>query len=85
MKRIWENLNKVVFFTALCLSIILLVVSFLMPPTGTIDPSVLTATGELFAFAALAVVIKSIEAGKNISVTKGDVSFSVDEKDESEL
>lgn len=72
-----ENIVTVLLtFTA----IILLVTSFVIPPRGVIDPSVLTATGEIFAFAALWSFIVSYSKGKSVTFTKGDTSISVDEK-----
>lgn len=59
----------------------LLIASFFVPPTGVIDGSVLAATGEIFAFAALGTVIKAIDNGvdakvqhNNTSVTIGDLN-----------
>ena len=34
-----------------CFGIILIILAFLVPPTGVIDPSVLTAFGEILTFA----------------------------------
>lgn len=59
----------------------LIITSFFVPPTGVIDGSVLAATGEIFAFAALGTVIKAIDNGvdakvqhNNTSVTIGDLN-----------
>lgn len=43
------------------------------------DPSVLAAVGELFAFAALGTVIKAIDKGSSASVKKGDVEIKIDD------
>lgn len=59
-------------------SIALIVASFIVPPTGVVDPSVLAAVGELFAFAALGAVIKAIDKGSSASVKKGDVEIKID-------
>ena len=55
-------------------SIALVVVGFVVPPFGFIDGSVLTAVGELLAFAALAQLSK---AAKSIVFTKGDMKVEV--------
>ena len=55
----------------------LLIASFIVPPTGVIDPSVLAATGEIFAFAALGTVIKAIDKGVDAKVQKGDTTLIV--------
>lgn len=55
----------------------LMIASFLVPPTGVIDPSVLAGTGELFAFAALHVVLVAVLKGKKATVTKGSTTLTV--------
>lgn len=65
------------------IAIALLIASFIVPPTGIIDPSVLAATGEIFAFAALYVVYMAIEKGVPASVSHGDTTVTVN-KEESE-
>lgn len=70
-------MSKIIFWVALGISVCLMVVGFLLPPTGVIDPSVLTAVGELFAFAALGVIPSAIKEGRSIKVTKGDASIEV--------
>lgn len=78
IKTLYNNLNKFAFWVTLLLSASLIITSFILPPTGVIDPSVLAATGELFAFGTLACVITSIEKGSNtVSVTKGDTTISI--------
>lgn len=66
------------FFSLIAVGLI--ITSFFVPPTGVIDGSVLAATGEIFAFAALGTVIKAIDKGvdarvqhRNTSVTIGDI------------
>lgn len=61
-------------------SIGLIIASFIVPPTGVIDPSVLAATGELFAFAALYVVFVAVQKGTRASVQKGDTTLTVSGK-----
>ena len=67
-----------VFFSIVAVGLI--ITSFFVPPTGVIDGSVLAATGEIFAFAALGTVIKAIDKGidaqvqhNNTTVTIGDI------------
>lgn len=84
MKKFFAKFNKfdkVVFWLCLFTSIILLTISFLIPPTGQIDPSVLTAVGELFGFASLAVVIRAIGKGSDISLQKGDINLTLNNPD----
>ncbi len=56
---------------------ILLVGSFLLPPTGIIDPSVLAGVGEIFSFAALGVVIKAIDKGIDAKLTHGNTEIEL--------
>ena len=55
----------------------LLIASFIVPPTGQIDPSVLAGTGEIFGFAALYVVFVAVLNGTKATVTKGGTTLSV--------
>lgn len=85
MSKIFKNVKKIPFFICLSFSIILIVVSFIMPPAGKIDSSVIQAVAEIFAFAALYVVIEGMHRGSDVSISKGDVSVQInnpDDKDE---
>lgn len=69
---------KAVFFINLGVSIALIVGGFIIPPTGIIDGSVLTAVGLLLMFAVVAQIPRILDAvhqGKSIKVSKGDLSF----------
>ena len=78
MKR--PKFHSIVFIVCLLISVALLVAGFLVPPTGVIDPSVLTAVGELFAFAALSQLPFVIASGKGITLNHGSTSISVGRK-----
>lgn len=63
----------------------LIIASFIVPPMGVIEPSVLAAVGEIFAFAALGTVIKAIDKGvdaqvqhNNTTITVGDITKNED-------
>ena len=58
-------------------AIALLVTSFIVPPMGIIDSSVLLASSEMFAFAALGTVIKAIDKGMDAKIRKGDTTVIV--------
>ena len=85
MKKLTESINsffgdrfhKRVFFICLVVSILLICVSFVTPPMWIVDASVLAATGEIFAFAALGEVVAAIERGTKAKVTKGDTSITI--------
>lgn len=82
MKKLFKNVNKKAFWICLTISISLIISSFVLPPTGVVDPSVLAAVGEIFAFATLATVISAIERGADITLNKGDMSINIDNPDE---
>lgn len=70
------------WFIALSLTAVLLMIaSFIVPPTGVIDPSVLAGVGEIFAFASLGTVIKAIDRGTDASISHGNTTINIDNKD----
>lgn len=77
LKALYNNLHKTAFWICLVTSIVLITMSFILPPAGYIEPTVLGATGEIFAFATLGQVAYAIEKGKNVTVSKGDVNVTV--------
>lgn len=84
MKKFFARFNKFdrfVFLLCLFVSIILLTMSFLIPPTGQIDPSVLAAVGEIFGFSSLAVVIVALGKGTDVTLKKGDVNLHLNNPD----
>ena len=54
----------------------LLVASFIVPPVGVIDPSVLQAIGEILVFPVIWMIPKAIEAGKTIKYKDLEISNS---------
>lgn len=76
-KDIWLVAHSPFFWVFGITSIILLVASFIVPPTGVIHPSVLTATGELFAFASLGAVYKAIDNGVDAKIEHGNTSITL--------
>lgn len=59
------------------IAICLIIASFIVPPTGVIDSSVLAAVGEIFAFASLGALIKAIDKGIDAKVKHGDTELHV--------
>lgn len=68
---------RIVFVVSLCVSLALIVAGFLVPPTGQIDGSVLTAVGELIAFPALAFGFRAIELGYDLKMSHGDTTVEL--------
>lgn len=69
------------FWICLAISIALVVAGFLVPPTGKIDGSVLTAVGELFGFATLEVVYIAIKKGVDASIRHGKTEVAIGDLD----
>ena len=55
--------------------------SFIVPPTGIIDPSVLKAVALLFAFATLAEAREAIREGLGVKLTHGQTTIEVHDLD----
>ena len=64
------------FYVTLIVSIALIVGGFIVPPTGVIDGSVLTAVGLLLMFAVIEKIPEAIKAGKSVKISKGDLTIS---------
>lgn len=77
-----QKYSNIVFWITLSVSVILIVVGFVLPPSGQIDGSVLTAVGELLAFGVVAQVPSIVRKGSDITFRKGDMEISVDNHDE---
>lgn len=59
----------------------LFVASFIVPPTGIIDPSVLKAASWLFAFGVLIEAREAIMEGLGVKFTHGDTTIEVKDQD----
>ena len=84
MKKFYHNFlrdNSYFWFFG-GISVILIVLSFFIPPLAVVDGSVLAAAGELFGFAALGAVVHSIDKGKTASVSHGETTLTIGEKEE---
>ena len=84
MKRFFKNFTKpqkISFWVCLLFSIGLLTASFVLPPIGKIDPSVIRGVGEIFAFSVLYVVIEALNRGTDVTLQKGDVNLHLNNPD----
>ena len=61
-------------------SIIMMIISFFLPPQGTIDPSVLAGSGEIIGWGALYSVILAVQKGRHVSMQHGDTSITISGK-----
>lgn len=57
------------------------IASFIVPPTGVIDPSVLRFVAELFAIMALLEAREAILEGLGVKVTHGNTSVEIKDTD----
>ena len=69
--------DNVWFYILAGTAVALIIASFIVPPVGVIDSSVLAGVGEIFAFAALGAVIKAIDRNLNTTITKGNTTVSI--------
>ena len=85
MKKVKEFLQHHWLFDVLSfVSLALIIASFVVPPTGQIDPSVLAATGEIAGFSCLYIVLIAIEKGVDAQVQHGNTSVTVGDFKEAE-
>ena len=79
MKAFWRNYiaDNASFWVFGVVSILMLGVSFILPPTGVINATVLEGVAELFAFASLGAVYRAINKGVPASITHGGTTVSV--------
>lgn len=70
---------KIVFYICLVVSICLFIGGFLVPPTGIIDGSVLTACGILLGYSALGIFGRALDEGKIAKFEKGETRVTVGE------
>lgn len=81
------SIGDLINFVCFVISIILVVIGFVLPPTGEIDNSVLIAVGELGFFATLSRIpelIRSLKNGASVDVTFGDKNIHIEGADEHE-
>lgn len=70
---------KITFYTSQIISILLILVSFFIPPAGAVDSSVFAAVGELAFFPTLYSFYMIMKSGRKASITKGETTLSVGE------
>ena len=84
MKKLWKeiveksNMFNILIASIYAVAVGLIIASFILPPPGVIDESVLAAGGELLGFAGLLVVIYAIAHGKHAKITKDQKGTSID-------
>lgn len=74
---------KIVFGVCFFISSGLIVAGFIVPPTGIIDGSVLTAVGELIMFPTLVYGFRALELGLEVKFQKGETSIEIHRDEDS--
>lgn len=86
MRKFWKNYleNNLFFWLFSIAGLLLIIASFLLPPMGIVDNSILAAVGELDGLIALGTVIKSIDKGRSASFQHNGTSVTIngDEQDD---
>ena len=72
---------KIIAAILAAVAVVLIVVSFFVPPRGVIDGSVLAAVGELFAFASLFMIWESVDRGMDAKITHGGTKIELNNDD----
>ena len=88
-KRIIDRIKRAsigewINFVCFVVSVTLVVVGFIVPPTGQIDSSVLIAVGELGFFSTITKIpdfIKALKGGASIEIEKGDAHIKIEGED----
>lgn len=73
--------TTVALWVCLSMTIIMFIVSFLIPPKGVIDPSIFKAAGFMFGFASLFELREAIREGLGVKLTHGDTTIEVHDLD----
>ena len=69
------SIGDIINFSCFTISVIIVIVGFIIPPTGVIDSSVLIAVGELGFFSTVSKIpdfIKALKVGAEIEIKKGE-------------
>lgn len=81
MTRKVKTTTTIALWICLVASLGLLTASFVVPPTGIIDPSVLRAASLIFGFAALFVIREAVMEGLGVKLTHGETTIEVKDLD----
>ena len=68
---------KLTFYSSQLIAIVLILVSFFIPPTGIIDSSIFAGIGELAFFPTLYAFYMIMRSGRQATITKGETTLSV--------
>ena len=74
-----KRADKYIFYICLIASLVVGTTSFLLPPTGMIDPSCLKFIALLLAFSALGIAGQNLAEGKGVTFSHGDTKVEIDD------
>lgn len=80
-EKVQRHADKYIFYVCLGAAIILGAVSFVLPPKGVIDPSVLKFIALLLGFAALGVAGQNLANGKGVTFSHGETEVTIDDNE----
>lgn len=75
---------KIVSIVLAGAAFILGAVSFMLPPRGQVDPSVVAFVGEMFAFASLFFAWESVDRGIDAKIHHGNTEIELNNPDRAE-
>ena len=80
LKELQKGCTKAKIATAVLsfIAVGLIVASFVIPPQGVVDGSVLASVGEIFAFAALFAVWEAVDKGIDAKIVHGNTTIILD-------
>lgn len=81
MARNVRTSTSIALWVSLSVTIGLFIASFIVPPMGQIDPSILRAGAEIGALATLFVVREAIMEGLGVKMTHGNTSIEIKDLD----
>lgn len=73
--------TTIALWSCLIISAGMLIASFIVPPRGVIDPSVLKAASLVFAFAGLFFLREAVMEGLGVKLTHGQTTIEVHDLD----
>jgi hypothetical protein len=77
-------MSRITFAICFFVSVALIVCGFIVPPLGAIDPSCLTAVGELLLFPTILYAYRAIELGLTVKFNHGDTSIEITKRKQAE-
>lgn len=71
------TLHNAWFIILSTISVGLIITSFIVPPLGVIDPSVIAASGELLGWGALWTVWRALNAGHKTTIKHNNTDITI--------